>query len=347
MADERTPALRFRPLRREERLEPSSARGAVAWERMAAVGLLLLIAAGLGINPEAVGQTLWGCRTALLAERANALAGRPAEAAEAWLRVAEARPSDRAHLAAATAQAVFALVAADQHDRAREVLEDLQRRGGWEEGNPRLCAFLGRALLATGRPQDALRVLDSGLRRGDPNGDGDYQVRSALAAAYEALDAPVAAEQLYLGLTDAYPREPSVWNNLAYHYAERDVNLELAERYARRALAMEARAAWFGFRWWSSAHRLDHASFLDTLAWVLYRQDRLDEAEALLRESLALMQPNPPAEVLYHLAQIHYDRGQDSAALPLVQQALARDPDYAPAVRLRELLLGRRPEAHT
>ncbi|MCC6626166.1 MAG: hypothetical protein IT340_02065, partial [Chloroflexi bacterium] len=78
---------------------------------------------------------------------------------------------------------------------------------------------------------------------------------------------------------------------------------------------------------------------VDTLGWVYYRQDRLKDAEPTLQQAVELTAERHP-DVLVHLAQVRYDRGQDQAASDLVDKALKLNPEFGPALQLQKLLRG-------
>jgi len=67
--------------------------------------------------------------------------------------------------------------------------------------------------------------------------------------------------------------------------------------------------------------------FLDTLAWVYYRQGQNDQAGAVMTRVLALL-PNPPPQVHYHNAAILLKRGADTEAAAALAKATPPNATY-------------------
>lgn len=316
--------------------------GEARWERVAAVVLVAVLAAGMGLRPEALAEIGRAAGAAAMVERASRWGSRSADAAkaaEAWATVGRYRPADTRFQESVAWQRLLALHLAGDHDAANRLLDSLRGDEAGFRGSPE--AALGRAslLLRLGRTDEATAVLEAGLRRAAGLDATSLRLRGALAAAYDQAGRWPEAEQLYLGLVDLAPKAALPLNNLAYHYALSGRKLDQAEGLARRALRIQGSQL---------AERLlaprgfaaERGTCLDTLGWVLYRQGRLSDARPVLDEAVELTRDQPEAEILYHRAQLHYDQGEEAEALRLVEQALALDPTLDPARRLRELLDG-------
>jgi tetratricopeptide (TPR) repeat protein len=119
----------------------------------------------------------------------------------------------------------------------------------------------------------------------------------------EAKDESAALQgaEAYLAATES-DRRDRLGNQLAWRLAEAGLGLERAESLAREVVAA-ARA--------QSAPEL--RSYLDTLAFVLYRRDRAAEAEPLQAEAVALGPGN--AGMLGRLALYQYAAGKHSEAI--------------------------------
>jgi len=111
----------------------------------------------------------------------------------------------------------------------------------------------------------------------------------SVAHLYEAAGQIDTAVEAYARGLAADPDNLAILNNLSYLYAYHEREIDDAERLARRALALDRRI---------------NANTIDTLGWVLYRQGRYAEAEALVRRALrvlpalALDDPSEAARVL-------------------------------------------------
>ena len=113
----------------------------------------------------------------------------------------------------------------------------------------------------------------------------------------------------YKSLLAEMPNNAKVLNNLAYMLAEGDVRLAEALQYARRAY--EARP--------------NNPGFLDTYAYVLYKNGKFSEAAEFLQAALQQFEQNrisTPADVYEHLGMIQEKLGAAEQAVAAYKQAL-------------------------
>jgi len=150
----------------------------------------------------------------------------------------------------------------------------------------------------------------------------NYTVRKAetLTLAYAKtsdksyLDRAIAAHE---SLLTEMPNNASVLNNLAYLLAENDERLTDALEYARRAFEARPNAA----------------GFLDTYAYVLYKNGRYAEADEFLQAALQQYEQNRismPPEVFEHLGMIKEELGEMAQALEAYERALETGADKLP-----------------
>lgn len=204
-------------------------------------------------------------------------------------------------------------------------------------------------------------VLDNRARQAGESPD-ETSVQSARGDALnEAAEAETTPEALRLSAAREYRRalrlsprfdspDPAKLNALAYFLAERGArkDFQTGENLARRAITMldeaiaQAPARGYRTEWWQNSRAVTR----DTLAWALFRQNKLDEA---LREqqkavsefdatnrSLALLFPSGAlpddsaarAELLFHLGEILRVLGRTSQARTQFQAALKADPTH-------------------
>lgn len=116
------------------------------------------------------------------------------------------------------------------------------------------------------------------------------------------------AEQAYLCYDSALVYNPSnilVLNNYAYFLSEEDRELEKAEQMSLRTIKAEP----------------NNATYLDTYAWILYKQERYSEAHGYIEQALAA--DSVPSDVLYeHAGDICYRLGDVEQAVEYWKQAL-------------------------
>lgn len=134
----------------------------------------------------------------------------------------------------------------------------------------------------------------------------DRATRTSLETVLHKSGRYAQSEALLAGLAAA--GEDLARNALAYHWAERNINLERALAYADSAVAS----------------RPDSASFHDTRALVLYRLGRLDAALAESERAVAL---NPHPIILDHRGDLLWAAWRCSDARDAWRRAAAESQD--------------------
>ncbi len=84
-------------------------------------------------------------------------------------------------------------------------------------------------------------------------------------------------------------------NYLGYMLADRDVRLDEAQKLISRALELEP----------------DNGAYLDSLGWVYYRLNRLDDAEHVLVRALSKAGVSDDPTVHDHLGDVHLEAWQN------------------------------------
>jgi len=126
-----------------------------------------------------------------------------------------------------------------------------------------------------------------------------------LSGLYSRQGDEAKAEQMLRELLAKHPRHPGACNDLGYQMADRGENLAEAERMIRLAV---------------QEHPYSGAT-LDSLAWVLYKQNRLGEALAAMERSLR-MDFAPDPTVRDHYGDILARLGRREEAVKAYEQAL-------------------------
>jgi Tfp pilus assembly protein PilF len=94
-------------------------------------------------------------------------------------------------------------------------------------------------------------------------------------------------------------------NNYAYHLSELGQQLERAEQMSYRTIKAEPK----------------NATYLDTYAWILFKQKRYSEARIYMDQTLQ-NDSTTSAEVMEHAGDIYFHVGETDKALTFWQQAL-------------------------
>ncbi len=104
------------------------------------------------------------------------------------------------------------------------------------------------------------------------------------------------AEEQFRKVLAYNPRSPATLNYYGYMLANRGIRLDEATDMINRALAADP----------------DNAAYLDSLGWAYYKQDKLPEAEELLRKAAARKRHDPT--ILSHLGDLYAKMGKDGMA---------------------------------
>lgn len=130
-----------------------------------------------------------------------------------------------------------------------------------------------------------------------------------LAAAYERAGDIEKSMAMFEQLIKDHPNHHPALNYLAYMWAERGINLDLAENYVKRALQLEP----------------ENGAYLDTLGWIYYQREEYQSAyRELLRSSEVI--PDDPV-VTEHLGDVLLKLGRPWEARAYYRISLSLDPE--------------------
>ncbi len=169
---------------------------------------------------------------------------------------------------------------------------------------PRLVMAESRMLQNANQNAEAVSVLNEGLQR-FPD-DSDLLYARALAA-NSVGDQALMVEDLNR-LIELDSENAHALNALGYHYADENIELELAEELLIKANALLP----------------DDPAIMDSLGWLRFRQGQHEEAIKLLSEAYKRF---PDPEIAAHLAQALWLNGAQGEARELIEQALQSNPD--------------------
>lgn len=118
------------------------------------------------------------------------------------------------------------------------------------------------------------------------------QIEFMRGAMYEREKNFDAAEKAFRGVLAADPENSGAMNYLGYMFADRGVNLDEAQQLILKALDLEP----------------GNGAYEDSLGWVYFRQNRLEEAADELR--LAVQKVGGDPTVHDHLAEVYFKQGK-------------------------------------
>ena len=123
----------------------------------------------------------------------------------------------------------------------------------------------------------------------------------------ERAGAREAAVRHFLSCIEMDGEHSAALNYLGYLWTEQGENLADAEKFIRRALAIEP----------------DNPAYLDSLGWVLYQQGRYHEALDPLQRASQLAASEPDSTIEEHLGDVLDKLGRRNEAVKAWEKALA------------------------
>jgi len=196
-----------------------------------------------------------------------------------------------------------------QSERAVSILTEARRR---YPDAPEFAYYLAIALRESKKAKEAVVMFEEALNEAQ-NAQADFlKPRFYVeygAAAEEAGLYDKAAELFHkaIAMDPANAAEP--YNYLGYMWAEQSSHLDEAEDAIKRALQLDP----------------DNGAYLDSMAWVQYRQGKYDQALENLKRAIENL-PREDAVVFEHLGDVYSKLNRVSQALESWQKANILDP---------------------
>ena len=176
-----------------------------------------------------------------------------------------------------------------------------------------------RLFVLAGRTKDAEKACFDLLKKYEGRGDV-LDVRHMLSNVYsESGNFSKSEEQLKL-ILKADPTNATAFNDLGYLWADQNKNLPEAEKYIRRAIELdfELNRSPIGVE---TEPYEENAAFIDSLGWVLFRRNKLEEAKKELERATKLPGGEDPV-IWGHLGDVYFRMEQKREAGRAWQKAL-------------------------
>ena len=163
------------------------------------------------------------------------------------------------------------------------------------------------------------------------------EVRYALSGVYSTAKQHVKAEEQLRLLLETNPKDESACNDLGYIMADRGKNLEEAETLIRKAIVLDREqkrlkpkseeAEGEGEESKKEARvgvddDQDHAAYVDSLGWVLFRRGKLEEAKKELSRAVKLADGGDDPVIWDHLGDVCLRLGKKEEAKAAFRKAL-------------------------
>jgi Flp pilus assembly protein TadD/transglutaminase-like putative cysteine protease len=165
---------------------------------------------------------------------------------------------------------------------------------------------------------EAVQVLEPAVKAAPESSGLQFQLGEAYAKTGQKDKAIASLRQSAEQKSD----DPSTLNNVAYSLVDNDLNLDLAQQYAERALSkLEQQAQEAHGSTGTGMHVTYNLSLLwDTLGWIYFKQGDAKRAEGLIRAAWLLGEESVVAE---HLGEVYEKEGKTQQAAHTYELALA------------------------
>ena len=137
---------------------------------------------------------------------------------------------------------------------------------------------------------------------------------------YEKVDKVKKTEEIYTRLIQNHPSLYLGYAQLAWLYADKGTKLEKGLELAQEAKQLQP----------------DNPIILDTIGWLNYKMDRIEQASRILRQAVSINDQIP--SILYHLAIVQFETGNETESKKNLEKALAISEQFDAADKAREFL---------
>jgi tetratricopeptide (TPR) repeat protein len=177
------------------------------------------------------------------------------------------------------------------------------------------------ALSVAGQHEKALAQCQALLKEYNQGGEL-RKVRLALSGVYAAMGKYDLADRQYLLILESDPNDPGANNDLGFGWADRNKNLDEAERMIRKAIELDRKQRTTGTALGEEAEE-DNAAYVDSLGWVLFRKGKLDEARKELEKASKLPTGDDDPTVFDHLGDVYFRMNEREKAVAAWKKALS------------------------
>ncbi|MCI0469780.1 MAG: tetratricopeptide repeat protein, partial [Nitrospirae bacterium] len=148
----------------------------------------------------------------------------------------------------------------------------------------------------------------------------DTNVLLKLGMIFEQTGDYKSAVAKYENILEINPNSVVPLNNLAWNYAERDIDLDKALGYAMKAIELGK----------------DNYNTLDTLGWIYFKRGDYKKALEYIKKAEELNKKHPT--IYYHLASAYYKDGQKNEAVDALKTSLSLSDNFPEALDAKRLL---------
>jgi tetratricopeptide (TPR) repeat protein len=177
------------------------------------------------------------------------------------------------------------------------------------------------ALSYAGQHDKALAECQALLKEYN-RGEELREVRATLSTVYAAMGKHDLADKQLRLILENDPEDATANNDLGYGLADRNTDLDEAERMVRKAIDLDRKQRTTG-RGLAGGEDEDNAAYVDSLGWVLFRKGKLAEARAELEKASKLPTGDDDPVVWDHLGDVYYRLEMTDKAVTAWKKALS------------------------
>ncbi|MCW3461965.1 tetratricopeptide repeat protein [Chitinophaga nivalis] len=177
--------------------------------------------------------------------------------------------------------------------------------------------FKGVAAFLLQQYPAAIGALNKAMETGSPEKKFMGDIFSLLGDAYHATGQHQQSDSSYERALLLRPKDALVLNNYSYYLSLRGENLDRAAEMSRRSLEIEP----------------ESPTYMDTYAWILFRQDKFEEARQWIEKALQYPAAQQDPNVLEHYGDILFNLKEVAKAVEYWQQAKDKGASSVDLVR--------------
>jgi tetratricopeptide (TPR) repeat protein len=214
-----------------------------------------------------------------------------------------------------------------------------------DENNVLGCRLLHATILAWANQSDRAVKECQNLFKDAFKPEDIHRIRSALSGIYSTAHENDKAEEQLRRIIADFPDDATAHNDLGYMIADQGNDLPEAENLIRRAIELDRQQKHKEANVGPDDDQ-DHAAFVDSLGWVLFRRGQLTEALHELQRASTLPEGDDPV-IWDHLGDVHFRLGDQAKARESWSKAISlydkkkrrkRDDQYQELKRKLKLL---------
>lgn len=198
------------------------------------------------------------------------------------------------------------------------VIRECEKAIDYCPDEPALYYYLGLSKYLNDDDKGALDAMRRGVAKisSDTPDEISSRMYMIMGDILHQMDMPAEAYAAYDSCLTYNPDEISCLNNYAYYLSEEGKDLKRAEQMSYKTIKAEPQ----------------NGTYLDTYAWILYMQERYEEAKIYIDQVMKV--DTAMSAVLYeHAGDIYIKTGDAKGAVELWQKALDNNPENAEEIK--------------